>query len=95
MNVSTLEFLKIIESTIYSKVNFQMIVSQKRIQNSEIKSVTIKPVKISKGERINFVYRYSSKDITKNYLFEEAFVLIKKMIFDEFSQVLLKTLKFK
>jgi len=93
MNISTEEFLKIIESTLHNKANFLMVVSQKRIQSSEIKSVTIKPVKISIGDRINFVYRYSNKDVTKNYLFEEAFGLIKKMIFDEFCQVLLKTQK--
>ncbi len=85
------EFLKLIKASIYDETFVRMIISQKRNQTSDIKSVMVKPIAIKKGSMINFVYRYSTKDITKNYVFEEANDIIVQLISNEFYQVLLDT----
>jgi hypothetical protein len=41
-------------------------------------------VVIKKGMRLNFIYRHLSKDITKNYEADEALVLIRKSLTEDF-----------
>ncbi len=89
--ISLSDFLNTVKTSIYDETFVRMIISQKRNQNSDIKSVIVKPIIIKKGALINFVYRYSTKDITKNYSFEESMEIIIQLISNEFNQVLFDT----
>lgn len=66
--------------------------ANKRDKSNDLRTVTVKRVEIKKGERLSFLYRYGTKDITKNYDFSESLDLIKSLIDETFFQADLFTL---
>ena len=69
---------------INDKTLIKLVLSNQRDRSSDLKSIIISIVEIKKGIRLNFVFRYKTKDITKNYEVEEALTAIKKSLEDEF-----------
>lgn len=49
-----------------------------------MKNIIATIVKIKAGYRLNIVYRHNTKDITKNYPFEEGLVIINEMFINNF-----------
>ena len=49
-------------------------------ESIEYKSIVIKPVVSNLGNKISFVFKYQTKDITKNYSLEEAIFQLKLLI---------------
>ncbi len=76
------------DSVFFDKLNYildnkeliKMIINGKRNKSSDLKSIIITIVELKKGRKLNFVYRHETKDITKNYEFEEGVNLIKEAI---------------
>jgi len=62
----------------------KMIVNNRRQKSIDLKSIIVTIVKLKVGNRLNFVYRHQTKDITKNYEFEEGINILKKAMEDEF-----------
>lgn len=92
MENNLVQFLSIFsesfENNIFSKitVSFKNKVISENIIDNEIKVIYIKPF-VSKNERkLSFIFRYSTKDVTKNYEFSEAKELISKLIGHQFLQ---------
>jgi hypothetical protein len=81
-NITT--FFDRLTRIIKDKTLIKMVLSSQRDHSSELKSIIISIVEIKKGVRLNFVYRYKTKDITKNYGVDEAFGLVKKSLEDDF-----------
>jgi len=62
-------------------------------KEEQLKSIHIRKAIIKKVEKLTFVYRYKTKDITKNYSFQEAIELIKEQVNEHaFRRVVLNTL---
>ncbi len=78
------QFIEKLTSIINDKKLSKLIISNKRSKSSDLKSVIISIVEIKKGDKLNFVYRHNTKDITKNYDFEEGISLIEKLLTEEF-----------
>jgi len=55
----------------------KLVLSNKRDKSSDLKNIKVTIVILKAGLRLNFVYHYNTKDITKNYGFEEG----KKLIY--------------
>ena len=92
MENNLIQFLSIIsesfENNIISKItiSFKNKIVSENIVDSEIKAIYIKPF-ISKNERkLSFVFRYPTKDITKNFEFSEAKELIAKLMGKQYLQ---------
>ena len=62
----------------------KLLLSAKRDKDSELKNIIITIVKLKKGYFLNFVYRYKTKDITKNYAEKEGLSLIKEAMEKDF-----------
>ena len=77
-------FLDRLESFIYNKELIKLILSNKKDKSSDLKNITISIVKLKVGYRLNFVYRHNTKDITKNYEFEEGQNIIKEAFSTKF-----------
>lgn len=82
-------FIQSIEKSEFIKV----VISKKRNKNEEVKNVSIKPVLINKSNKLSFVYRYPTKDITKNYDSVGSVILIEEMLEKSYFQADLFTLK--
>lgn len=83
-NPQLTQFLDKITTIINGKKLAKLILSNKRSKASDLKSVIITIVEIKKGDKLNFVYRHNTKDITKNYEFAEGIKLIEELLANEF-----------
>lgn len=70
----------------------KITVSDKRDKANELKNVSAKVVSLQSGTKLSFVYRYQTKDITKNYDFTEAVTLLKEILEKDFYRADLFTL---
>ena len=77
-------FFDKLQSGIRKKELIKLVISNQRDNTSDLKSIIISIVEIRKGVRLNFVYRYKTNDITKNFDPDEAMILIKKSLEDDF-----------
>ncbi|QQS49944.1 MAG: SAM-dependent methyltransferase [Bacteroidota bacterium] len=84
-------FLAHLQSSLADMSFIKLNLSDKRNKKEELKSVSIKPVQIKKGLMLSFVYRYPTRDLTKNYTFEEALEAIKDLIEKSLIQAELQT----
>jgi SAM-dependent methyltransferase len=78
------EFLNRFEAAGKANHFIKLTLSARRNQNNELKNVFVKPVTLKAGARWNFVYRYPTKDITKNYDLNESLGLLSAMITRDF-----------
>ncbi|HRG87961.1 MAG TPA: SAM-dependent methyltransferase [Chitinophagales bacterium] len=90
MNVQTMAanpaetFLQNFIQTVMQGQFIKLTLSDKRNKEAELKNVFVKPVVLKQGRRLTFVYRYPTKDVTKNYDANEAALLVKALLEQEF-----------
>lgn len=80
------QFLTTLQASIDNANFVRLILSNKRHKGEELKSISIKPVVIKKGAHLNFVYRFPTNDLTKNYEYTEGIEIIKDAIENKFLQ---------
>uniref|UniRef100_A0A915PPF9 Uncharacterized protein n=1 Tax=Setaria digitata TaxID=48799 RepID=A0A915PPF9_9BILA len=64
----------------------KITLSKKKDKSSDLKNIFVKPIEVKAGLRLCFVYRYNTKDITKNYEIDEATDKIISYLENDFSQ---------
>jgi len=79
-------FLDSLSNSFENKQFIKLTLSKNRLKSNELKNVFIKAVELKNGMKLSFVYRYPTKDITKNFDFEEGINIISGMIGKEFFQ---------
>ncbi|TVQ86890.1 MAG: SAM-dependent methyltransferase [Bacteroidetes bacterium] len=65
-------FLEKFSQAFQQKKLVKLTLSKPRDKKADLKNIIITPVNLKKGLLLNFVYRYSTRDITKNFDLEEA-----------------------
>ncbi len=83
---SFLDFIKVIENRWEENQFVRLLIMNKSKKSEELKSIAVKRITTKKGELFSFNYRYPTKDITKNYSFEEGISLIKNLLTESFFQ---------
>jgi len=78
------QLLQQLNSSIEKETFVKLTLGNKRLKNGELKNVFIKCVSVKNSVKLNFVYRYPTKDITKNFDLKEGLVLLDKMLENEF-----------
>ncbi|MDD2636543.1 MAG: SAM-dependent methyltransferase [Bacteroidales bacterium] len=89
INEFTSEIIGALKENVFAKISLSGSVGEEK----DLKNVYVKIVEIKSGVRLNFVYRYKTKDITKNYEQEEALKQIKDLLINQFKIATLLTLK--
>jgi len=77
-------FFEKLQLFISQKSLIKLVISNPRIRTEKLKSLVVTLVELKKGLRLNFVYRYSTNDITKNYQVDEGILLIKESLQQDF-----------
>lgn len=62
----------------------KLTLSNKRSKSDDLNNVFVKPVVIKEGTLLSFVYRYTTKDVTKNFGIEEASEEITGLLTEHF-----------
>jgi hypothetical protein len=63
----------------------KLTISNKKDKFSSLQSVIVTLAQLKRGYRLNFVYRHTTRDITKNYEFAEGMELLKKAVATDFN----------
>ena len=79
-------FIQSLEKSINQNIIVKLTLSKIRIHKNELKNVFVKQVMLKTGLHLSFVYRYPTKDITKNFEIIEGIKLIEEMLKNEFLQ---------
>jgi len=80
------KYLSKIKDAFQDKSLIKLSVSKKRNKSIDIASVSAKMAEIKGELNLSFVYRYPTKDITKNWPLDESLDIIRKLLGDSFLQ---------
>lgn len=81
---TTGDFIKLLETAAAKNELVKLTLGGKRNKNSDLKNVFVKPVIIKAGNKLSFIYRHNTKDITKNLDTNEAISIIQKLLQEDF-----------
>ena len=73
-----------LKSSIETNSFVRFTLSKNKDSSGDLKKVLIKWVSIKSVDHLSFVYRHDRKDITKNFLLEEAYLEINRLMADHF-----------
>ena len=73
-------FLDLIQQSISQHIFVKLSLSKYRGSEESLKNIYIKKVILKNGDKLSFTYRYQTKDVVKNYSFDEAYFFITKYI---------------
>lgn len=83
-----MDFLGELEGMLLRKELQKIFLGNYRGEEANLKNIYIKPVLIKQDLMLSFVYRYQTKDITKNYSIEDSIKELEKLVdFRGFRQV--------
>lgn len=77
-------FLSALQQSISQNQFSKLTLSDRRYKSNELKNVFIKPVQLKSGLNLSFVYRYPTKDVTKNYEPGEAITILQHHLEKDF-----------
>lgn len=77
-------FLQLLLNSVNKQTFIKITLGNKKEKSADLKNVFVKPVLVKNVIKLSFVYRYPTKDITKNFDPKEGSILISKMLEDEF-----------
>ena len=83
LNTDT-KFFLFIQSSLSHTTFIKLTLAKYRGKESELERIMVKRVKIKDQDSLSFVYRYKTRDITKNYPVEEGIQLIERLLGTEF-----------
>ncbi len=84
MPASIASFIQMIQLGIKKNELIKITLGNKRNKTAELKNIFIKPVLLQHTIKLSFIYRYPTKDITKNFEIEEGLTLAEKMLQADF-----------
>jgi len=93
MKEIVLEFIDLFKGSFKDKSFVKLVISKPKQKSNDIKKITIQLVEIKDEIKLKFVYTHQTKDITKNYSFDESINEINKFIGVDFRQANLFTSK--
>jgi len=77
-------FLEKFKDSFQQEKLVKLTISKARDKKSDLKNIIITPVKLKKGLWLNFVYRYTTRDITKNYELKDSSEKIRQAMEKDF-----------
>ncbi len=92
MNTSNISrLIQVLEDSLTHNSFIKLTLSNVRDSASDLNKVFVKPVMIKGNLMLSFVYRYKTKDITRNFIQEEAIKEISRLLEVNFLQGFLAT----
>jgi len=91
MDKVVLEFTEKVSSSVYKGTFVKLILSKRVLKNQELNKIVVRYVKLQDRPNLQFVYKYTRQDITKNFTVEEAANMLNEIIGNNFLNVILYT----
>jgi hypothetical protein len=77
-------FLQLILPAFQKQELVKLTLGGRRHKTGDLKNVFVKPVQLKSGNKLSFVYRYATRDVTKNLDDQEAYATIEQLLQDSF-----------
>lgn len=90
MNEKILSFIGEIEKSAYEQDFSRLTISNLKNKKSDLKKVLIKLAEIKNQVKLSFIYRYITKDITKNYDINGWLNIIEELLEEFYDAILFK-----
>ena len=87
------KFFAALDDSLDSGTFVKLTLAKYRGSEEGLKNVYVKLAKLKVGRRLAFLYRYRTRDVVKNYTWENGFKIARKMLSGEFASGHLFTLK--
>ncbi|WDE96579.1 SAM-dependent methyltransferase [Lentisphaera profundi] len=87
------EFLNDLEGQLKVNSFSKLTLSMKRNKSDQVKSIFVKPINLRGEQKLCFVFRHPTNDVTKNYSFEEGLVEITESLNESFLKADLMSVK--
>ena len=84
MSLTIPSFIQQIQTGISQQSFIKMVIGNKRNKTAELKNIAIKLVALKDGNKLSFVYRYPTNEITKNYFLPEGLQLMTNLLQQDF-----------
>lgn len=91
MNTPLIDFLEQVRLAIANQTFVKLTISQPRSKHNDLKKFSFQFVKIKDEAQIKCVYTHQTKDITKNYSFEESIKIVEQYLGTDFKNGVLFT----
>ncbi|MBP6611256.1 MAG: methyltransferase, partial [Paludibacter sp.] len=78
-------YIEKLQAAIDNKELIRFTLSSPKVKTADLKKIILTAVELKRGYCLNFVYRHTTKDITKNFDIAEGIELIDKAIENEFN----------
>jgi len=85
------KLLLMLEESLANMDFIKLTLSSKKDPMAVLKNLYVKVVAIKAGNRLSMVYRYPTKDVTKNFTFPEGIIVIKEALLNDFFQAIMIT----
>ncbi len=85
------KLLLMLEESLSNMDFIKLTLSSKKDPMAVLKNLYVKVVAIKAGNRLSMVYRYPTKDVTKNFTFPEGVDVIKEALQNDFFQAIMIT----
>lgn len=77
-------FFLAFKDAFHSSALVKLTLSQQRQKKADLKSIVVTPVMLKKGLMLHFVFRYKTRDISKNFSLEDALAHIASALDQDF-----------
>jgi SAM-dependent methyltransferase len=84
MNENIAKFISELQNSLSEKTFVKMVLSNYRGTDSHLQKLMVRLVETKKGFKLFFRYRYNTRDIVKNHLFDEGAKIIANLLGKEF-----------
>ena len=91
---NTIEFFtQRINESIKNNTFVKILINSPRSKSNDLNKITIRIVEISSEKKLSFLFNHKTKDITKNYSFEDGITELQKYLGVDFRNGILYTIK--
>ena len=84
MSLTIASFIQQIQTGISQQSFIKMVIGNKRNKTAEVKNIAIKLIALKDENKLSFVYRYPTNEITKNYPIAEGLQLMSNLLEQDF-----------
>ena len=78
------DFITELEDTLNSKTFLKLVLSKPSDKNADLRNIYARQIVLRNQAHLSFTLRYTNKDITQNYTFDEAIPFIKEHLGQQF-----------
>ncbi len=84
MSLTIPSLIQQVQSGISQQSFIKMVIGNKRNKTAELKNIVIKLVALKEDNKLSFVYRYPTNEVTKNYSVSEGLPIVVKLFEQDF-----------